>query len=52
MDLNSLVLEAAYIGKSKETLDPTVFDIDLKEVCLYFWLFLEIQGINRQMAFY
>ena len=32
MDPNSLVLEAAFIWKSKETLDPTAFDIDLRKV--------------------
>ena len=47
MDLNSLVLEAAFIGKSKEMIDSTAFDIDLLEVIHIFCTFLRyIQGIN------
>ena len=42
-DPNSLVLEAAFIGKSKETLDPTAFDIDLGEVVRIFGSFLKYE---------
>ena len=38
MDPNSLVLEAAFVGKSKETLDPTAFDIDSIWEKLYVFL--------------
>ena len=31
MDPNSLVLEAAFIGKSKEMLDPSAFGVDFGE---------------------
>ena len=43
MDPNSLVLEAAFVGKSKETLDPTACDIDLGEVICIFGFFLKYQ---------
>ena len=53
MDLNSLVLEVAFIGKSKEMLDSTALDIDLLEVIHIFGTFLRyVQGIDRQTAFY
>ena len=35
MDPNSLVLEAAFIGKSKEMLDPSAFGVDFGEVVLF-----------------
>ena len=50
-DPNLLVLEAAFIGKSKETLDPTAFDIDLGEVVRIFGSFLkyEVSTFVRQL---
>ena len=43
MDANSLVLEAAFVGKSKEAFDSTVLDIDLGEVVHVFGAFLKYE---------
>ena len=47
VEVDSLTVEAAYIGRNKEVLDSTDLDIDLNEVIVSFWMFFEIRNKTK-----